>query len=1034
MLCGWRKSFPALARSGAINSASRRSFGFHGSRIVYQSPKSAAATKGNDSVEALSLCLTQIEDILKESAAESADPLLIEFRKIHSLGCIVPLPYLFEGVSTLARHRKSLEVERLLLMFQKNVEENSVKSNHSFLTSRSKPPRDPVNKLVSFSVAQLMQSNCMDDALQLWMRMSNSGYITTRLNLEKLLDKVGKFGVSLGFLERMHDVCKQNLWHQSPAHYSRVLKPLRQSIRWAPDSASLHSVLQTLQKWSAESREFCDSADEASTELLGVQATCWAFGLSACKRLGVSAPDHPIHRLCLSEVKSVFGLLLSDSAPRREPLSLKLIDAVQSLSNKVLASENIKRDKSLGTQLHPIHAVRHIDLEKSYVQKRVACSALLKVLAEDGSTKDAIELLDSMINIFKGQVEVNQEKGTLQQLLHRQNCSIHANWSAADQEWLSCLFASLIKVAFSSKRFLPAGELTNEDAVNHTTAMFRRVGDFADQLKKCSSRHGINLSEEFYASWIEALMPTNIQYFSKFSQPSSSLANFFRSDEAWTANQRHALEIVRSLSPEVATSPAVNRAMVTLLCRHERPSAVAMAFEIAKKMSSAKPSSVPVVTWAAILQASTICNSAAVHAKLLEAVVEHVRKHYGPSIGRDPAFLRAKLFANVKLCRGISAVNIIKNLRSCNAVIERQVFHATIRALISSKVHSKQERQYFEDPMEISKWILGEMARDGIPANPSTIILLLRLFLKAVINANTTDKSTVKYVDGAELLLKISASPTFHGHRKVATNANILAEYLRILCASRNEERALECLTSMEATYKVVPSVRCFEAMIGHYAKKGDLAGVEDMLTTLTALNLVPSELIVDLCITAHMKAGVPGDGVDKVQDLFTQFGSRPSCAALLSLIEFSLEKEDVFEARRVVSVIQQLFNEDERARAIRLPVDVLDTSPVDVPHEEVDSSYNSSSDGWSIDILTKSLERLGLDLQAERPSPQEAAEKAETKEEAKVVVGVDLLKGRLRYSTSIAELGGIGSEGITFHALTDESLRNIFKSYGHEL
>ena len=105
------------------------------------------------------------------------------------------------------------------------------------------------------------------------------------------------------------------------------------------------------------------------------------------------------------------------------------------------------------------------------------------------------------------------------------------------------------------------------------------------------------------------------------------------------------------------------------------------------------------------------------------------------------------------------------------------------------------------------------------------------------------------------------------------------------------------------------------------------------------------SSTMSDYFITGHLKQQDVGGALDRVQELYNQFGVRPPIASMLKLLDTSLKKGDEYEARRVVVIINQLFvnHPDLESKSNQLH-DVRETIGESLDHDIVRNAFLSSS------------------------------------------------------------------------------------------
>jgi hypothetical protein len=138
--------------------------------------------------------INRLQHAFKESRRVNIDAILSDLELIHIKQRIVPLSFYFDSIRICAGRHDVLRTELLLRLASENIRSASATSykiadNEPLLASRSRPMHDPFDKLVSFAVSELMCHGSVESSLTLWVRMSSSGHITSKVSLEKLLDK-----------------------------------------------------------------------------------------------------------------------------------------------------------------------------------------------------------------------------------------------------------------------------------------------------------------------------------------------------------------------------------------------------------------------------------------------------------------------------------------------------------------------------------------------------------------------------------------------------------------------------------------------------------------------------------------------------------------------------------------------------------------------------------------------------------------------------------------------------------------------------
>ena len=173
----------------------------------------------------------------------NTDSLLNELRKLNRAKVAVPMKHLIKGLEILTFRRDVLRTELLLRMSQQNLKRSLVPISDRLrgpkrYGNRSIPVHDEYNKLCSYAICGLIRHGAVDESMQLWVRMStgNSNYVTNRIALEKIIEKVasGPNSVaSMDLIDDMHQMMKSNRWDQKSGgrgHYSAMLRVLRKYL------------------------------------------------------------------------------------------------------------------------------------------------------------------------------------------------------------------------------------------------------------------------------------------------------------------------------------------------------------------------------------------------------------------------------------------------------------------------------------------------------------------------------------------------------------------------------------------------------------------------------------------------------------------------------------------------------------------------------------------------------------------------------------------------------------------------------------
>lgn len=227
-----------------------------------------------------------------------------------------------------------------------------------------------------------------------------------------------------------------------------------------------------------------------------------------------------------------------------------------------------------------------------------------------------------------------------------------------------------------------------------------------------------------------------------------------------------------------------------------------------------------------------------------------------------------------------------------------------------------------KNPTATAEYFLREMHRDGLPANEHTVALLLKLFSRNCFFSNGTGE--VGYaLQQAQSFLKSCTRDGYIGHKAVPVSERAMVEIVKANCLAKQGDLIMESFKDMEATYGLKPTAAMYEPVLFNYAcMHGKLSAADEIYMQMIGDGLLPTSEIMDVMVRGRLFHEEEGfrDALDWLQETYTSYGTKPSVATLILLIDASLERGDVPEARRVVAVIEQIFTEAERRNAVYVP------------------------------------------------------------------------------------------------------------------
>jgi hypothetical protein len=247
--------------------------------------------------------LSRLEAILRCQRSANSSDLISYFEAINDKGKTIPLTYLYDAMTLLAQRNDILRTELLLRLSKQNMKAFRTAFGHAgelpgVIASRSQPHHNPFDKLASFAIGEMMTHGHVEDALKLWVRLSSSGHVTSKISLEKLLEKASTAGTNqlptVEFIEKVHDMLTSKLWQQSPEHYRRMLSVYRQYSLFSCTSAeNIHATADRVESLWTEYLKLTrvntnvDSAKsnvELDLEVLSLRVQVWVALMKATGR------------------------------------------------------------------------------------------------------------------------------------------------------------------------------------------------------------------------------------------------------------------------------------------------------------------------------------------------------------------------------------------------------------------------------------------------------------------------------------------------------------------------------------------------------------------------------------------------------------------------------------------------------------------------------------------------------------------------------------------------------------------------------
>lgn len=497
--------------------------------------------------------------------------------------------------------------------------------------------------------------------------------------------------------------------------------------------------------------------------------------------------------------------------------------------------------------------------------------------------------------------------------------------------------------AYSSKSQEPTTVATSQhsfDSIEQLLHVVKTIEDF------CLEHFGDAIIDaRFYCAAVDAISSNARQLNDNLHREmcanedvgQKGISSITQQTVKWNEAYAAAQHVVDGQSELIRHSPHVHHALISLLCSFREPAALSEAIRLVHGMH-AKDAIILPVTICALLDTATHCLSNMELSDALSDVEALISGTNQSSYSREDhlLLLRSRLLANARLLRGYDALKLLRKYRAIGGNADVQMYHWTLTALYLATPQLDADWHIAKHPKAVADFVLRDMNRDGLQANSVTIALLLRLFVKSAQIGHVQKSSPRNAVNAMQSMIRDAVAGHLMGHGKVVPTDEMLQELIKVHCVTNNEAAALEVINAIAAEYHVVTSATMFEPIIYRYAVvKNAPTLAEDVLMLMTNSGIQPSSAIVDSFVLSFMRQGDLSDALEKAQDMFNQYGVRPTVTGLLTLLDASLTTKDSFESLRVVDAIRRMFTYQQRAQSL---------GPEAVPKSDDYSNANSQA------------------------------------------------------------------------------------------
>eukprot|EP00536_Pseudo-nitzschia_multiseries_P008800 jgi/Psemu1/66688/estExt_Genemark1.C_2310007 len=195
---------------------------------------------------------------------------------------------------------------------------------------------------------------------------------------------------------------------------------------------------------------------------------------------------------------------------------------------------------------------------------------------------------------------------------------------------------------------------------------------------------------------------------------------------------------------------------------------------------------------------------------------------------------------------------------------------------------------------------IPSQVRGKLVRKPGSNIKQLKLERESDPNWSPVLTSAISFADS----LKQGAC----GHDPVELDL-ISYSILMKVCVNRGSLwRAMHILDEVMPANKIQPDIIAYNTLLMGLAKVGDVPTMKEYTRQLLSNGLTPTKDTIEASIDSLLNLGDVGNAITLCQDCFNQYSVLPPYTTHLKILEITLGRGLIFEAKRHVSFIQQLW------------------------------------------------------------------------------------------------------------------------------
>jgi len=150
------------------------------------------------------------------------------------------------------------------------------------------------------------------------------------------------------------------------------------------------------------------------------------------------------------------------------------------------------------------------------------------------------------------------------------------------------------------------------------------------------------------------------------------------------------------------------------------------------------------------------------------------------------------------------------------------------------------------------------------------------------------------------------------GHQPITLDIVSYNKLIKACCYRGALFRALQMLNEVLPRKHLKPNATTYNTILAGLARVGDRSYIKDLFIQMTNDGVKMDAFTVQAVVDGYLNLGDVSGAVTWVQDIFNQHKVLPPYTTHLKILEFALASQQVYEAKRHVYFIQQLWKWDE--------------------------------------------------------------------------------------------------------------------------